>query len=299
MYNMDFDSIIKNLYEGVYVVDSNRKIVFWNSGAEKITGYMSKEVVNAHCYNNILRHVDSNGNELCHNGCPLHHTLQTGEINENDVFLHHKLGHRVPVSVKTMPLYDNEGNIVASIEVFTDSRFKKDNFEENRKLKELLVVDPLTEIYNRRYLDFHLENVIRENDKFDVAFGVLFFDIDLFKNVNDTYGHIVGDGVLKTIAATIKSNLRGDDIVGRWGGEEFIAVVRRVDEKSLKILAEKLRLLCASSVYDHNSEISISVTVSIGGTVYTNGETMNELIERADNYMYQSKQTGRNKSTIK
>ncbi len=299
MYGIDFDGIIKNLYEGVCIVDKNRKIVFWNTGAEEITGYKKDEVINSFCYKDILKQLDLNGKSLCDDGCPFQYSLDTGEISESDVFMHHKLGHRIPVTAKTMPLYDDNKNVIAAIKVFTDTRSRKDKFEENRKLKELLVVDTLTGIYNRRYLDFHLENIVKENKQFDVPFAILFFDIDQFKEVNDTYGHSVGDGVLKTIATTLKSNLRGDDVISRWGGEEFIAVVRIADEKSLKLLAEKLRLLCANSDYKHDSETSITATVSIGGTMYTKGETINEVIERADSYMYQAKQAGRNKIIIK
>ena len=97
----ELTDLIMHLFEGVYIVDTTRKIVFWNSGSEKITGFTAEEVVNKQCYSNILRHVTADGKELCFGGCPLHKTLDTGEVQQNQVFLHHKDGHRIPVMVKT------------------------------------------------------------------------------------------------------------------------------------------------------------------------------------------------------
>lgn len=119
------DNLIPHLYEGVYVVDKNRKIIFWNEGSERITGYSKEEVVNSFCYQNILQHVDHNGKQLCLEGCPLNETLQDGIIREAHVFLKHKDGYRIPITVKTLPIYDSEQNIVAAIEVFTDEKISK------------------------------------------------------------------------------------------------------------------------------------------------------------------------------
>jgi diguanylate cyclase (GGDEF)-like protein/PAS domain S-box-containing protein len=298
MYNYDSNYFMSNLYEGVYIVDKTRKIVFWNSGSEHITGYKADEVINKHCYQNILKHVDKSGKKLCLDGCPLHHTLQTGKTNENEVFLEHKMGYRVPVSVKTFPLYDDKKKIVAAVEVFTDMKFKENQYKENIKLKKAIQRDELTQLYNRRFLDFHIKQMIDEAQEFNHSFGILFIDIDHFKNVNDTYGHNIGDGVLKVISNTLKSNLRPGDIVGRWGGEEFIAIIKTDELRTLEMLAERLRQLCEHSVYKVKNN-SISVTVSIGGSLYKDNENLKSLIHRADQHMYEAKNKGRNQSIIK
>jgi len=295
----EFSDLIQHLFEGVYIVDQSRKIVFWNSGSEKITGYKSEEVLNKHCYSNILKHVTEDGKELCFEGCPLHQTLKTGEIQENDVFLHHKEGYRVPVSVKTFPLRDENGKITGSVEVFTDSRFQKSKYKENRKLRELLTIDTLTKVQNRRYLEFQMETLVREYKQFKTNFGILFFDIDHFKNVNDTYGHNVGDEILKIVAETLKNTVRAKDTIGRWGGEEFIGLIKVDSLEGLMILSEKLRVLVEKSSYTLSNSKEIKVTISIGGTLYKEGESHTDLIHRADELMYYSKQNGRNKSTIK
>lgn len=298
MYNYDSNYFMSNLYEGVYIVDKTRKIVFWNSGSEHITGYKADEVINKYCYQNILKHVDKSGKKLCLDGCPLHHTLQTGISNENEVFLEHKMGYRVPVSVKTFPLYDDKQEIVAAVEVFTDMKFKENQYKENIELKKAIQRDELTQLYNRRYLNFHLNQMIEEAKEFNHSFGILFIDIDHFKNINDSYGHNIGDGVLKVLSNTLKSNLRPGDIVGRWGGEEFIAIINTDNINLLKEIAERLRLLCANSRYSFAGD-DISVTISIGGSLYRLGEDISQTISRSDKNMYHSKHTGRNKTTIK
>ena len=299
MIDNDYKEVLSYMYEGVYVVDKERKIIFWNYGSELITGYSSEEVMNKFCYDNILQHVTESGVQLCFGGCPLHHTLKTGEITEADVFLHHKEGHRIPVTVKAIPVYDKQRNIVAAIEVFTDTRYKKATYDENRRLKELLIIDELTGISNRRYLDFHLKNLIDEANVFKLNFGILYIDIDNFKNVNDTYGHSVGDEVLKLVSKTLKINIRADDKIGRWGGEEFIAVLRLPNLNELLRMAEKLRLLVFETFHTLENEEKLNVTISIGGTMFIHGEEVSTIVSRADKNMFVSKQTGKNKVTIK
>ncbi len=299
MIKNEYIELMTSLFEGVYIVDSNRKIIFWNTGSENITGYKSEEVVNKHCYSNILQHVDKNGKELCFGGCPLHETLATGKEMETDVFLHHKEGHRVPVTVRSFPIYDKKREkVVAAVEVFTDNRFRKDNYYENKRLQELILVDDLTKIYNRRYLDFQLKTYIQEAVEFNQKFGVLFIDIDKFKNVNDKYGHDVGDKILQLISRTVNSNIRANDIFGRWGGEEFLLLAKVASIDELELVAEKLRLLVEKSYHYLDNNEPLNVTVSSGGSIYQAEDTEEIIIKRADVNMYKAKDAGRNRIII-
>ena len=123
--------------------------------------------------------------------------------------------------------------------------------------------------------------------------GILFMDIDHFKNVNDTYGHVTGDEVLRVVAKTISHSVRPFDIVGRWGGEEFIALIADVDEKTLCSIAERTRRLVEQSKLPETFN-TISVTVSIGATLARKTDDIHSLVERADQAMYQCKANGRN-----
>lgn len=171
-------------------------------------------------------------------------------------------------------------------------------YEESEMLKQLLSKDELTGISNRRFLNFHIANLIKESRDFHSSFGVLFIDIDFFKKVNDIYGHNAGDIVLKDLSQIIKKSIRNDDVIGRWGGEEFLAVIKVDDIGKLEIIADKLRKIVESHAFKLDVT-SIKITVSIGGTMYKNDESKESVIERADHNMYVSKSTGRNKVTIK
>ena len=172
-------------------------------------------------------------------------------------------------------------------------------FEDNRKIKELLTLDDLTGVANRRYLELYLKNMKEEVEKFDSSFGILFFDIDHFKNINDVYGHSVGDEILKLISHTINSNIRAKDLFGRWGGEEFIAVIKTDSILELEIIAKKLKILVSNAYYELEDSKRVSVTISIGGTMFQKSEEIAMLIYRADANMYLSKEKGRNLVTIK
>lgn len=99
-------SILENLNDGVYYVDNDRKITYWNKSAERITGYTAEEVVGSFCYDNILQHIDEKGTQLCKNGCPLSLTISDGNIRDINVCLHHKDGYRVPIYVRSIPHTD-------------------------------------------------------------------------------------------------------------------------------------------------------------------------------------------------
>ena len=294
-----FDTeLISQLFEGVYVVDTNRKIIFWNEGSERITGYKAEEVMNKYCFNNILQHVDKDGKQLCFGGCPLHHTIETGEIQQNHVFLKHKEGYRVPVMVKSLPLYDDDKKLVGAIEAFTDERFQRSVFLENESLKDALMKDTLTQISNRRYFELSLSQIIERYKQFEKKFGVLLFDIDHFKQINDTYGHLVGDEVLKIVAKSLDANTEKTDLISRWGGEEFIGLFDVEDETDLLSIANRLRVIVSKSTYKLDNNKDIQVTISVGGTLMTDQTLQKDLIEKADQALYQSKENGRNQVTI-
>ena len=123
-------------------------------------------------------------------------------------------------------------------------------------------------------------------------------DIDQFKNVNDTYGHSIGDKVLSMVANTFRDTLRSTDTIGRWGGEEFVAIVYDIfDKMTLFAIAEKLRKLIEASHLDEEGH-RVAVTISVGATCLSPHDTPESIIERADRLMYQSKQAGRNAVTV-
>lgn len=302
-----YKAMLENMDVGVYFVDKSRQITFWNKGAETISGFSKEEVVGKFCHHDILSHVDEKGNKVCVVGCPLKDTTEDGIPRETVVYLHHKEGHRVRVKVKSFPLYiDNK--LVGAGEVFEkligneiNKEFRDSCTEMScsiEELKMLALYDKLTDLPNRRYLESILESRFMEYKHLHLTFGILFMDIDDFRNFNNTYGHDMGDKVLKVVANTFISAIRKTDFVGRWGGEEFIGVFPMVSKIELEAIAEKIRVLTENSVLKESDGSRYNITVSIGGTIINAWDDIESLIKRADEKMYISKQLGKNRVTI-
>ena len=295
--DIDYKSLIENIFDGLYLVDRNRCITYWNPVAERITGYRADEVVGRHCRDNILVHVDETGKSLCAHGCPLEVTINDGQLRDAEVFLRHKEGHRVPVWVRTAPLHDTAGKIIGGAELFTDLSRPNAITAKLQVLEKLSFVDNLTQLANRRFVEMELESRISEKKRYGSPFGVLFVDIDHFKRINDTYGHDIGDRVLATVARTLANNARPSDLVGRWGGEEFVGVLRQLDASGLRSAAERFRRLVAATQCGEQY-LAIGVTVSIGATMLRDDESAEAVVKRADKLLYRSKAEGRNRCTI-
>jgi len=291
------NEILSNLFEGVYFVDKNRKILTWNRGAEQITGFETDKVINKRCYDNILNHVDENGVALCFQGCPLEATIKDGISREANVYLQHIDGHRVPVTVRTIPLLDESQEIIGAMEFFNEAKNDKSLLNRIELYRKESNEDPLTKLPNRRYIEAIIESKIREFRTINVPFGIAFLDIDDFKKVNDNYGHDVGDQVLILISKTVHSNLRNNDFIARWGGEEFIVVFSNVDQHGISVASEKIRHLIETSEI-RSTNTKIQVTVSIGASISTEFDTVESLVKRADELMYLSKEKGKNRVTV-
>jgi diguanylate cyclase (GGDEF)-like protein/PAS domain S-box-containing protein len=288
-----FRELLENLHDGVYFVDPERRITYWNKGAERISGYAAQEVRGSHCFDEILVHVDDAGTRLCKHGCPLSATLADGELREADVYLHHKEGHRVPVRVRVAPIRDAARRISGAVEVFSENSTTVAALQRIRELQAMAYVDQLTGLANRVFTEITLRARLEETERYGWPFGVLFADVDGFKAVNDRYGHALGDRVLTMVARNFASNLRAFDLVGRWGDDEFLVLVVNVDEMKLHTLAERFRTLVATSAVPSPAG-EIGVTISVGATLARRSDDAVSLVARADTLMYEGKKSGGN-----
>lgn len=160
----------------------------------------------------------------------------------------------------------------------------------------MALTDSLTGLYNRRYLEVHLDKLLKKNQESKKSLAVLMVDIDHFKPVNDTHGHKAGDEALKVFAHRLQDNLRSFDLVARLGGEEFVAILPDVSEQRAYMVAERLRRAIADEPFNIGLESGpIKITTSIGGTIIDFEEhTVTEVLERADKALYEAKEGGRN-----
>jgi len=294
---INYKELMDNLFDGVCFVDKNKAVRYWNKAAENITGFTADEVLGKLCSESILTFRDHEGRDVCNALCPLENPVTDSSAREAELYLHHKDGRRIPVAIRITPIRDPEGSIIGVLELFSDISSKSATLLKIKELEKLSMTDTLTMLANRRYIQIKLESRLQELARFNWPFAVLYMDIDHFKKINDTYGHNVGDAVLKSVADALVASVRPFDLIGRWGGEEFIGIVRNVDTKSLYHIGGRLRQLVeASSVAIDQKKIS--VTVSAGGTMAKTDDTIEEIVKRADVLMFKSKAAGRNCLTI-
>lgn len=157
-------------------------------------------------------------------------------------------------------------------------------------------IDSLTGMYSRKYLISHLKEVLSSVSD-DEPVTIIMADIDHFKNINDQYGHLIGDEVLKDISARIRGALRSFDFVGRYGGEEFLIVLQNTDDNEGRDIADRIRQRIANTPVQHEGQ-KYSSTISMGLTQARTGESEKELIERADQALYNAKHSGRNRVVV-
>ncbi len=159
------------------------------------------------------------------------------------------------------------------------------------KIRRLSITDPLTQIYNRLKLDEELLKELKQAKTLSSTFAVLILDIDYFKRINDTYGHQVGDQVLIEIVSIIKSNVRQGDVVGRWGGEEFLIILSNASLEDSLLKAEKIRIQVKETIFTNDARL----TISIGVAAYMNDLLPENIVFRADAALYRAKEKGRNR----
>lgn len=294
---VELSSILEVLHEGAYIVDIDRRILFWNDAAETLSGYSARQVVGSRCADNILRHVSDDGRNLCEEGCPIAAVLQNGKTQDLVAYMHHKDGRRLAVHIRAVPM-TIPGRGPAVLEVFDEITERSQLLKELEALRQEVMIDPLTKLGNRRFFEITAEARMKSWENRAIAFGLLMFDIDFFKKVNDTWGHPAGDAVLEAVGGTIAAAIRPLDAAARYGGEEFVVVVPNCTADYLEAVGERIRMLIQTSWLDLPGGERLSVTISGGGAMVRKGDTIDSLLARADAALYRSKEHGRNRITI-
>lgn len=167
---------------------------------------------------------------------------------------------------------------------------------ENLKLQQLSIVDDLTSLYNRRYFSERLAEETKRAERYHYSLACIMIDIDHFKKINDSYGHLIGDRILQELADIIRSSTRVVDVVARFGGEEFVILLPQTNLQGGLLAAEKIRCKTESHLFD--DEEGIKITVSIGVSCYEEGQDSMNLIHHADLALYNAKNSGRNQTRV-
>ena len=196
-----------------------------------------------------------------------------------------KKEHLFAVSVSC---YDRYAKLVT----FTDVT---ESIEEKMNMEGKILHDKLTGAYNKKYFEENYKKILNDYSSLDYKLGVALLDIDRFRIINDNHGHDIGDHVLREFVQTIKNNSRQDDILIRWGGEEFVLLLKISSSNDLEKALDNLRKV----IQNHNYETVGGITCSIGASVYNRGENIQLTLKRSDEAVYTAKANGRNRVVIK
>ena len=273
-------AIMAAIPAGVMIIDPERhRIVDMNKTAYSLIGGPKKSIIGKECHQHVCPAEKGK--------CPITDLHQV--IDNSERVLIDATGRKIPIIKTVVPVTFRNRKFL--IETFIDISERKRIDEE---LKRLATTDILTGAYNRTSFDEIIEREIERVKRYDKPLSVIMFDIDHFKQVNDTFGHNVGDTVLKKIAYLVKKIMRKVDYFMRWGGEEFIIISAETDREQAYTLAERIRKRIGNYKFDHIDKI----TVSCGVAEYQEGDTENSFIKRADDSMYQAKREGRNRVAV-
>ncbi|GAB2190981.1 hypothetical protein MAH1_25890 [Sessilibacter sp. MAH1] len=281
--------------DAIIISNKDGKIIKYNSLAENLFGYTKSELKNLtiedlvandlseKITHKILRdnYVEDIAGKILKNQTVSNNMVQVD--NKNDLYALNKNNQQIPVNIKlTTYYYKNSLKIISSI---TD-------LSESKSLEAKAFIDPLTQIANRNLIDKKLKSELQRAKRYDRPFSVIFIDIDYFKRVNDSFGHLIGDRVLVEFASVLNNRIRKVDMVGRFGGEEFIVLSTETPLSEAVALAESLK----SAIEHHEFPKALSMTASFGVAAYHPASDIseNDLIQRADDALYKAKTLGRN-----
>ncbi len=292
-----FQIVTESVFDGLLQIDLDGQIILWNKGAERITGYPAHKMVGHDFRAVFVRVLEESGEQLRENSSLISKTLADGIEREGLISFKHREGYCIKLLARTIAIQDETGEIIGAFEVINDNKALMSIHQQNKRTDETVLFDTLTGIGNRAHIESRIRQTLQFTRSSGISTGILFMDIDHFKEFNDTYGHLIGDKILRFVANALRQNLRTSDSCGRWGGEEFLALIGDTTPEGLRITAEKLRTLISQTHLEENG-LHLHVTISVGAAWAREGDTLESLLQRADKMMYKSKARGRNCVTM-
>lgn len=280
--------LFENLYDAFYVVSEDRKVLMWSIGASRLFNFQAYDLVGQSWNRSIV----ATSSQLSD---PLENAFEKGSPQCHSLNLKDLHGSIREFGVQSVPIKDEEGYIVAVAELVCDNNQSKKNRGQFRKLQMAATRDALTGVVNRGELDEQLQKVHQKwQAEKTIPYSVVFLDVDHFKSINDKYSHAVGDRVLIDIARLVQDELYSGEIIGRYGGEEFVILCPETPLETALERAERLRRAIAETSIAGREQIQ--VTASFGVSQIEEEDTAESVIKRADEALYEAKNNGRNRT---
>lgn len=302
--NVIFDSVDN----GIIILDKDLNILAWNRWLEILTYKKEEDVINK---NICSLYEDINEKKL-------KRKVKSVLVTNNPSFYNvdqNKYLIRIPLDSVTNSIYkymqQNITIVPYDIEkeqvclfIYNTTNLCETNHkleQLNESLVELTHKDPLTKLSNRRYFSMQSKKIKSYSKRNDTCISLIVLDIDKFKNINDTYGHLIGDEVIIHIARALEENLRESDIISRFGGEEFVVLLQDCNIENAYLVGEKIRKYIENSEVKINENKSIKYTISLGIAKFDevlDNDNLEQTFARADKALYKAKNSGRNKTVV-
>jgi len=282
-----YRAALENLQTGLYLVDQEQKILFWNDGAERVTGYLRQEVVGRFCRDNLLA-PDLDRRSILQDGSnSLAPVLSDGKSITAETCLRHKAGHRVPVRIRAVPIRNKEGAIIGAAESFEESQSASDFDHAQAKLAGHNWFDVMSGVFTRRLTLLFLRENVEAFEEHLKPFSVLCVQVDRMDTLKAKYGLGVIAGALGAVARTLGNGLHPADFVGCLSEGKYLAILAECDGAQARKAAERLRRLVSSSKVQWWGD-EVSLTASWGGTGAKPGDTRETILERAEKALARS-----------
>ncbi len=276
---------VEQTNEMVRITDKDAIITYVNDAVITETGYTKEELIGQK--SSIFKSGEQDESFYKN----LWDMVLSGNIYKNVIINKRKDGTLYHEEQTITPVFDEQNNL----SFVSTGHDISERIEVEKKLHTLATRDTLTGVYNRYSLNKEIDINIKKYERYEDIFGLLMLDIDHFKNVNDTYGHDVGDLVLKELCSVIENLIRETDVFGRWGGEEFLLILPKTNKDEAISIATRIKNI----IEEHKFEYIPQVTVSIGVSVYNQSIKKEIFLKDVDDALYKAKSTGRNRVEYK
>jgi diguanylate cyclase (GGDEF)-like protein/PAS domain S-box-containing protein len=311
-----FRMLAENMADIVWCTDAWMRFTYVNAADQSVRGYTREEVIGSYVLDNLTPQGKDILAEKFRERRELEMSAKHGVALKYELPMHHKNGSEVWVEMSSVPIYASDGTINGYQGVARDvsgRRQHEENLlqmqqqlesrlnevaEEKSVFQELATHDPLTGLYNRRHLEDALPLELARSTRDGKQLAIIMLDLDHFKNINDQYGHAAGDEILKALAGLLKNGARESDLICRYGGEEFVAIMPNMSAEQALERVETWRQQL-EDLFVVYGDFKINVTLSAGIAVFPeHGENASLVLTRADEMLYKSKRDGRNRITV-
>jgi diguanylate cyclase (GGDEF)-like protein/PAS domain S-box-containing protein len=268
-----FQAIVDRIETGVYALDLDQRVVYWNFGAQKITGFLSQDVLGRPCADSILVEYDHHNPVVCTHHCPLESGIGQHAHREVVTYLRHRQGHVIPVRLWTMALTDPAGSVTGAAKVFTEKALLPELTREETARGRHQDLDPETELPSRAGTETFLREQIQLAEKQRVPCGLIVVRLATLEDFRRKHGSEASSAILREVSQTLKDMVRRTDLLGRWSADCFLGVLPGCAIEPLERVGARMKKVAGRVAISWWGD-RLSVEVSVGVTMVETGDTV-------------------------